>query len=140
MRICDKPLPSGVMTALSLAGGFRPRAATSTPASNCRPPTTCSPTSAWRASPSGPRVELRATGGHTRHPAARTGHDLTAQEAQISRLVAQGRTNPEIAAQLFISARTVEWHLRKVFNKLGISSRRQLRVAFADGGRPLASS
>src|SRR5207302_138577 len=54
---------------------------------------------------------------------------LTAQEAQITRLVKEGLTNPEIGTRLFLSARTVEWHLRNVFGKVGVSSRRQLRDA-----------
>ena len=78
------------------------------------------------------RRELVATGEKVRAPAARAGGDLTAQEAQIAGLAAEGMTNSEIGASLFISAHTVEWHLRKVFAKLGISSRRQLRTtAFA---------
>jgi DNA-binding CsgD family transcriptional regulator len=74
------------------------------------------------------RLELAATGEVVRKPtAAPTSDDLTAQEATIARLAAEGLTNPDIGAALYLSPRTVEWHLRKVFIKLGVTTRRQLR-------------
>jgi DNA-binding CsgD family transcriptional regulator len=75
------------------------------------------------------RIELRATGGHARPRTVQTPDTLTAQEALIARLAGDGASNPQIAAQLFISPATVAYHLRKVFTKLGISSRSQLAPA-----------
>jgi DNA-binding CsgD family transcriptional regulator len=81
------------------------------------------------------RRELVAAGDttYTRAPDAR--EELTAQETEIARLAALRRTNPEIGAQLFLSPRTVEWHLRKVFTKLGISSRKELYDALPEDVR-----
>ena len=75
------------------------------------------------------RRELLATGEKVRKRRDDTRDELTPQEKQIARLARDGRTNPEIGAELYISHRTVEWHLRQVYSKLGISSRKGLRGA-----------
>src|SRR4051794_1845823 len=80
------------------------------------------------------RRELLATGETARKRTVGTLDQLTPQEAQIARLAREGRTNPEIGAELFISPRTVEYHLHKVFPKLGIRSRKELRAATLDAG------
>jgi DNA-binding NarL/FixJ family response regulator len=77
--------------------------------------------------------ELRATGERARPRSPGAAEVLTAQEEQIARLVAERLTNREIAARLFISASTVEYHLRKIFRKLGVSSRTQLARTLGNG-------
>ena len=74
------------------------------------------------------RRELLATGERARERTVNAHPDLTPQESQVARLAAAGRTNPEIGSELFISPRTVEYHLRKVFTKLGLTTRRELRT------------
>jgi DNA-binding CsgD family transcriptional regulator len=73
------------------------------------------------------RRELLATGEKMRKRRDDTRDELTPQEKQIATLARDGRTNPEIGAELYISPRTVEWHLRKIYTKLGVSSRKGLR-------------
>jgi DNA-binding CsgD family transcriptional regulator len=80
------------------------------------------------------RRELLATGDRMRNRTAGTASELTAQEEHIARLAVAGRTNVEIGTQLFLSTRTVEWHLSKVYAKLGVGSRRELRRALAGLG------
>ena len=75
------------------------------------------------------RNELLATGEKVRKRTVETRDDLTAQERQIAQLARDGLSNPEIGARLFLSPRTVEWHLRHVYTKLGIRSRGQLAHA-----------
>jgi DNA-binding CsgD family transcriptional regulator/tetratricopeptide (TPR) repeat protein len=82
--------------------------------------------------------ELQATGETVRKRHAETRDDLTAQERQIAQLARDGLSNPEIGARLFLSPRTVEWHLRKVFSKLGIHSRRELADALPSSDPQLA--
>jgi DNA-binding NarL/FixJ family response regulator len=79
--------------------------------------------------------ELRATGATVRKPTAGSNGDLTPQETQVARLASEGLSNPEIGSRLFLSPRTVEYHLRKVFAKLRINSRKELiRVLGSQGG------
>jgi DNA-binding CsgD family transcriptional regulator len=82
------------------------------------------------------RRELMATGEKVRKRTVETPDRLTPQEGQIARLAREGLSNPEIGARLYISPRTVEWHLHKVFAKLGITSRKGLESAIAKLDRP----
>lgn len=81
------------------------------------------------------RSELLATGERVRTRTFEARNDLTPQELQIAGLASEGLSNPEIGGQLFLSPRTVEWHLRKVFSKLGISARRELRTVLPTTAR-----
>src|SRR5689334_9165975 len=112
--------------ACSTASGCAARAGASTRARSCVAPT------GMEAFAERAGRELLATGQKVRRRALDTRDELTGQERQIAGLAREGLSNPEIGARLFLSSRTVEWHLGKVFTKLGITSRMDLRDALPD--------
>jgi DNA-binding CsgD family transcriptional regulator len=85
-------------------------------------------------------VEARLEGEKVRTRTAQTRDDLTAQERQMARLAGDALCNPEIGARLFSSPRTVEWHLRNVFGRLDIRSRRELANVLAASGSQLVGA
>ena len=105
----------------------RERPPASTPASSCAPRSRCSMRWAIEGFAARAERELLATGERVRKGSVETRDELTAQEAQVARLARDGLSNAEIGARLFISQHTAAYHLRKVFSKLGITSRNQLR-------------
>jgi DNA-binding CsgD family transcriptional regulator len=86
------------------------------------------------------RVELAATGEHVRSRALQAGDPLTSQESQVAGLAAEGYTNRQIAEHLFISPKTVEYHLKKAYRKLDVTSRTQLARRLAQGVPPVSTS
>jgi DNA-binding NarL/FixJ family response regulator len=86
------------------------------------------------------RVELLATGAKMRKRTPETRDELTPQERQIALLAREGLSNPEIGGRMFLSPRTIEWHLRKVFSKLNISSRQELARALPEAPTELVSA
>src|SRR5258705_1994708 len=86
------------------------------------------------------RVELKATGEHVRSRALHTDDRLTSQESQVAGLAGEGYTNRQIAVHLFISPKTVEYHLKKAYRKLDVTSRTQLARRLAVGAGPVSTN
>ena len=127
-----EPCPRGTRTRPSALRGMAApaSAAAATRASSCAPPSDMLEAMGMEAFAERARRELRATGETARkRTAAASDEELTAQEAQIARLAREGLSNPEIGTRLFLSPRTVQYHLGNVFAKLGITSRSQLSHA-----------
>jgi len=121
-------VPTSPARTCCTASGCAASAVAATPATSFAPLSPCSTRWAWRLS----RAELRATGEQARPRGPEAPEVLSPQEEQIAWLVAEHLSNREIAARLFISASTVEYHLRKIFRKLGVSSRTQLARTLRD--------